>query len=229
MWPLRRQQQRRRRPRATPQPRPEIAWQMFVHVSVRSCTLVVRQASFAAISEKAMKLIYTGGCPRDFTGCPMGWTESAGACTPPADYAGPCTATAITDKEEFAWKCKASWPCASCARDYSACPEGWTMVDGLCTAPSDYSGVCSAAMDFSGFSTKKKAEIAAMCGYAFPCERKGASFLQKKKALSNKDLGAAIGSAIKVVNVFKSMPLCVFRYACFLCSPKICCMFCSYS
>lgn len=68
-----------------------------------------------------------------------------------------------------------------------------------CTAPSDYSGVCSAAMDFSGFSTKKKAEIAAMCGYAFPCERKGASFLQKKKALSNKDLGAAIGSAIKEV------------------------------
>lgn len=154
------------------------------------------QVAFAAVSEKALKLIYVGGCPRDFSGCPMGWSESAGVCTPPSDYAGPCAAGTISDKEEFAWKCRASWPCSSCTRDYGGCPAGWTMVDGLCTAPSDYLGDCSTAMDFSPFSEKKKAEIAAMCGYSFPCKAAGASFMQKKMR-SNKDLGADIGVAIK--------------------------------
>jgi hypothetical protein len=71
------------------------------------------------------------------------------------------------------------------------------MVDGLCTAPSDYFGDCSVAMDFSPFSARKKAELAAMCGYSFPCKSPGVSSFMQKKTRSNKDLGADIGGAIK--------------------------------
>lgn len=156
------------------------------------------EAAFAAVREKVLKLIYTGGCPRDFSGCPIGWSESAGSCAPPSDYSGPCAAGPIADKEQFAWKCRASWPCSSCTRDYSGCPTGWATVDGLCTAPSDYHGDCSATMDFSPFSAKRRAELAAMCAYSFPCKSSSVAFTQKK-ARSSRELGADIGRAIKEV------------------------------
>lgn len=155
------------------------------------------EAAYAAASEQAAKLLHAGGCPRDYSGsCPSGWSEAGGACEPAGNYNGPCAAGAVGNKEEFAVKCRASWPCAACTRDYSGCPAGWSEADGLCTAPASYKGACSTAMDFSGFGGKQKAELAAMCGYAFPCASEGASFMQKKTR-SNRDLGAAIGAAIK--------------------------------
>jgi CPW-WPC domain-containing protein len=132
--------------------------------------------AFAMVQARVLKSEYVGGCPRDMSGCPTSWADqSSGLCEPPGDYDGLCVATdvnglSIEQKEDFAWKCKASWPCSpSCKLDFETCPDKWDNLNGLCLAPSSYDGICSPAMMFSSFTSQQKAEWAAMCGARWPC------------------------------------------------------------
>ena len=132
--------------------------------------------AFAMAQARLLKSEYVGGCPRDMSGCPTLWADrSDGLCEPPQDYDGLCTAVdvaglSIEQKEDFAWKCKASWPCApSCKLDFATCPEAWDNLNGLCLAPSSYDGICSPAMMFTSFTLQQKAEWAAMCSARWPC------------------------------------------------------------
>lgn len=136
-----------------------------------------QMASYAQslVHAKLSKLLYAGGCPRDTSGCPSGWAERAGSCEPPADYDGFCAAVDVgtlqkVDKEAFAWKCRAAWPCVpACARDFSTCPDQWSSAGGLCVAPDAYDGMCSPAMNFDLFTDAGKAEWAAACDASWPC------------------------------------------------------------
>ena len=132
--------------------------------------------AFAMVQARVLKLAYVGGCPRDMSGCPTSWADQgSGVCDPPEDYDGLCTTIDVKglsqeQREDFAWKCKASWPCAlSCKLDFGTCPNEWNNVDGLCLAPSTYDGKCSPAMLFSSFTSQQKAEWAAMCSARWPC------------------------------------------------------------
>ena len=63
------------------------------------------------------KALHVGGCARDYSGCPVGYVDDGAACSPGSDYNGPCGAHALksfstSQKEDFAFKCGASWPCA---------------------------------------------------------------------------------------------------------------------
>lgn len=132
--------------------------------------------AFTMVQERVLKLEYVGGCPRDMSGCPTSWSDKGnGSCEPPAGYDGSCAATnveelSVEQKEDFAWKCKASWPCMpSCKLDFGTCPDAWENLDGLCLAPSTYDGTCSPAMMFSSLSSQQKANWAAMCNARWPC------------------------------------------------------------
>jgi len=136
----------------------------------------LEEAAYIAVRQRLVKLIHVGGCPRDMSGCPSEWVETPGhMCEPPPNYVGRCGTTDLSKysssaKEEFAWKCRASWPCAaSCERDFDGCPQDWDNFDGLCIAPLSYDGMCSPAMVFKTFSTTKKGEWAATCGSSWPC------------------------------------------------------------
>jgi len=133
-------------------------------------------AAFAMVQTRVLKAEYVGGCPRDMNGCPSLWADqSNGLCEPPDDYEGLCVAFnargfSVAEKEQFAWKCRASWPCVpSCKLDFETCPDSWENLNGLCLAPSSYDGVCSPAMMFSSFTRQQKAEWAAMCSARWPC------------------------------------------------------------
>lgn len=97
--------------------------------------------AFSMVQARVLKSEYVGGCPRDMSGCPTSWSDqSNGLCEPPEDYEGLCAATdvkglSIEQKEDFAWKCRASWPCApSCKLDFGTCPDTWENLNGLCLA-----------------------------------------------------------------------------------------------
>ena len=55
-----------------------------------------RSRAIAAAADEAARSsvaswLFAGGCPRDFSGCPVGWaTGSDGACSPPAGDEGSC-------------------------------------------------------------------------------------------------------------------------------------------
>ncbi|EPT25298.1 cpw-wpc domain-containing protein [Toxoplasma gondii ME49] len=128
--------------------------------------------------ERLKKYWYIGQCRRDYTTtCPVDWTETEdGLCLPPVEYGGPCRASNFKDssvlqKEDFAWKCQAAWPCRSApSRDFSsACPTNWANIGGhLCIAPDNYAGNCSPAVDFANFSTERKAIWAKTCDAEWP-------------------------------------------------------------
>ena len=131
-------------------------------------------AAYVLASAKVRKLRFVGGCPRAMRGCPVGWTARGDACAPPSDYEGWCgdvdvAQMSASDKEAFAWKCGASWPCEKCLADFDGCPEGWADNAGLCVAPPEYDGICSPVMDFSTFSATRRAEWSAMCTARWPC------------------------------------------------------------
>jgi len=135
----------------------------------------LEKAAYAAVHLRLLKLKYSGGCPRTFSGCPIEWSAtSEGMCTPPESYEGVCGAFSAelspSLKEDVAWKCQSSWPCAApCDKSYSGCPAQWTNVGSLCIAPGGYDGICSPAMDFSSFSTEQKAAWSAKCGAPWSC------------------------------------------------------------
>ena len=134
----------------------------------------IADIAYVLARAKARKLRFTGGCPRAMHGCPLGWTAQGDTCTPPSDYEGLCGEVAVSqmsasDKEHFAWKCGASWPCETCRTHFGGCPTGWVENAGLCVAPPEYDGICSPVMDFSVFSAPRLAEWSAMCSARWPC------------------------------------------------------------
>ena len=134
----------------------------------------VADVAFVLASAQVRKLRFVGGCPRAMRGCPIGWTAHGDACAPPSNYEGLCGDVGVaqmsaSDKEDFAWKCGASWPCEKCLTHFDGCPEGWVENAGLCVAPPEYDGICSPVMDFSTFSATRRAEWSAMCSARWPC------------------------------------------------------------
>merc|ERR1712113_90075 len=132
------------------------------------------QAAYGKVSERLLRSRFVGGCPRDFTGCPEDWEMVGNSCQPSATYGGSCQSLdpSITseEKEALAIECRLSWPCeATCARDFSGCPQGWQGSADSCVAPSSYQGICSTTTRFSGYSTRQKAEWAALCNTNWPC------------------------------------------------------------
>ena len=137
----------------------------------------LQKAAQGQVHLRMLHHLYVGGCPRDLSGCPTAWaTTPDHACEPPHGYGGLCVATVLTNysasqKEDFAWKCRASWPCAhACPKRFDGCPEAWTGVgDGVCAAPSEYAGMCSPVTDFSTFTLARKAEWSVLCDAPWPC------------------------------------------------------------
>ena len=136
------------------------------------------QAAYLKVSERILRSRFVGGCLRNFAGCPEDWDMVGNTCQPSAAHGGPCQSfdfssfsnTAAKEKEAFALECHLSWPCeASCARDVSGCPQGWQGSADSCVAPNTYEGVCSTTTRFSGYSTRQKAEWAALCDATWPC------------------------------------------------------------
>ena len=77
----------------------------------------LRKDAFITAHVAARKLLHVGGCARDYSGCPAGFTESAGGCAPGSTYGGFCGAfnpsgMSTAAKNDWAWKCGASWACA---------------------------------------------------------------------------------------------------------------------
>lgn len=138
----------------------------------------LEKSAYNAVHMRLRQQVFVAGCPRDFAGCPSTWIESeSNKCRPPRDYDGLCSDTdfsafSVSQKEDFAWKCRANWPCvATCKRNFAQCPEAWTSVgDGVCSAPSSYVGICSSVTDFSAFTEQRKAEWAALCDAEWPCK-----------------------------------------------------------
>jgi CPW-WPC domain-containing protein len=132
-----------------------------------------------------MAMHYFGGaCVRDYAAaCPLGWGEeksgeAAVACTPPAEYEGPCKAgpevlkksASPEVKTEVAVRCEAEWPCKVCPKRYDTCPQRWTLDEAKCKAPRDYDGDCETLIDFSSMSDFHKARWAARCRAVWPCD-----------------------------------------------------------
>mmetsp|Transcript_19261 Transcript_19261/g.48186 ORF Transcript_19261/g.48186 Transcript_19261/m.48186 type:complete len:213 (-) Transcript_19261:135-773(-) len=129
----------------------------------------LKKDAFVAVHLAVRKQLYAGGCAKLYEGCPVGFDEVAAGCAPSASYGGFCgvrnfSAMNNAAKDDWAWRCGATWPCVSTSASYaSACPSGWTSTAAGCEAPSSYGGICSPTTDFSGFSEEAKAKWAAMC------------------------------------------------------------------
>ena len=133
----------------------------------------LKNDAFVAAHMAVRRYVHVGMCPRAYEGCPVGWVSADGGCSPGSNYDGFCGArsfsgTGVAQKEDFAFRCGVSWPCADSTASYdSACPRGWKASESGCIAPSSYAGICSPATNFSGWSAESKARWAAMCGAPF--------------------------------------------------------------
>jgi len=81
-------------------------------------------AAHAYINARAatLKQTYSGGCARLFEVCPSGWTDAGSACV--NNGAGFCGSMSKSwssaKKEDFAWRCRASFPCVSGFLQYTS-------------------------------------------------------------------------------------------------------------
>lgn len=72
----------------------------------------------------------------------------------------------MCEKEEFAWKCVAEWPCAdeTPLAENLQCPVEWVPIENnICLAPPGYKGICSPIMNFSKLKSYEKAEFEQKC------------------------------------------------------------------
>ena len=63
--------------------------------------------------------------------------------------------------------------CAICpGKDYSeTCPSGWqATADGMCNAPTEYTGVCNTQQSFALLSGIEKEEVELICNVCWTCE-----------------------------------------------------------
>jgi CPW-WPC domain-containing protein len=77
----------------------------------------LRKDAFIAVHMRVRKMLHNGGCPRSFSGCPIDFAERDGGCHPGSTYDGFCSAQSFNgfstaQKEDWSFKCGASWPCA---------------------------------------------------------------------------------------------------------------------
>lgn len=130
----------------------------------------LRSDAYILTHLSARRALHVGGCARDYSSaCPTNFVEDGGVCVPGDGYSGPCGPQAVANKEDFAFKCGASWPCASFnSPTYSGCPSGWSAgADGSCLAGPGYTGICSPTTNFSGMSDAQKAQWSAFCSVSW--------------------------------------------------------------
>ena len=120
-------------------------------------------------------------CDRDYTQlCPDGFASVGGtSCIALASYEGPCAGEArsfqglpASAKARWSAQCATSWPCKSCARDFSGpCPEGWLAdtASATCRPFAGYVGPCSRAMSFAGYNAEMLQQFSSSCGAFWPC------------------------------------------------------------
>jgi CPW-WPC domain-containing protein len=76
----------------------------------------LKKDSFIAAHFALRKQVHVGMCSRSWSGCPAGWAGTD-VCAPGASYDGFCGARNLasmstSQKEDFAFRCGVSWPCA---------------------------------------------------------------------------------------------------------------------
>lgn len=76
----------------------------------------LRKDAYIATHFRVRKMLHTGGCPRDFSGCPVGFAAGGAGCEP-TSYQGFCGARdfssmSAAQKEDWSFKCGASFACA---------------------------------------------------------------------------------------------------------------------
>jgi len=120
-------------------------------------------------------------CPHGFRAADIPTPEYRRAlgpvCVAESDYDGPCEQrvrfTGILDKQLFAERCRASWPCKRhCEKSVlSMCPVGWAHIgDSICAAPANFKVPgCHLLATFAGWSAAMKTEFAETCGVEWPC------------------------------------------------------------
>ena len=130
--------------------------------------------AFIAAHLAVRKMVHTGGCPRTYTGCPVGWVRDNMFCAPGVSYTGICGAQnldsfSVAQKENFSYICGVSWACADASSSSfdSDCPASWGRTQTGCVAPASYTGICSPTTDMTGWSAEHKARWSAMCGAPF--------------------------------------------------------------
>ena len=120
-------------------------------------------------------------CDRDYAQlCPDGFASVGGtSCAALASYEGPCAGEArsfqglpASAKARWAMQCATSWPCKSCARDFSErCPEGWVAdaAGRTCNPVAGYTGPCSGPISFAGYNAEMLQQFSSSCGAFWPC------------------------------------------------------------
>lgn len=78
----------------------------------------LRKDAFIAVHLRVRKMLHNGGCPRNYSGCPVSFVKSGSGCAPGFSYNGFCGARdfgsmSISEKESWAFRCGASWGCAA--------------------------------------------------------------------------------------------------------------------
>ena len=124
---------------------------------------------------------------RDYTlHCPERWIDSGDGkfCLPEDGYkVDGCNkpqelgTMTVAEKREFSMTCDSKWPCYNtCVEDYSKpCPLGWVLgSDGLCTAPTTYSGECVPMYDFKQHGSYLRYKWSRICDVVWPCRQVGA-------------------------------------------------------
>ena len=144
-------------------------------LAATSRSRAIAAAADGAARSRVASWKYVGGCPREFSGCPVDWsTGPDGVCSPSPGDDGSCGVLVVASmstaqKEAVAVACRASWPCKACVVSLSGCPQGWVSEGQSCASPSGYAGACGPLVDFTAMSSDARARWAAMCNVVWPC------------------------------------------------------------
>ena len=55
----------------------------------------LRNDAYVLAHLQVRKALHVGGCPRNYSGCPVGFVDDGASCSPGSDYTGPCGANAV--------------------------------------------------------------------------------------------------------------------------------------
>ncbi|CAD7975007.1 unnamed protein product, partial [Amoebophrya sp. A120] len=131
--------------------------------------IALTKDSFIAVHIALRKQLFAGGCPMNFSGCPVGFDSAGAVCVPGSSYSGFCgernfSTMDLANKVDWAWRCGAAWPCSSKSTEFAApCPQEWSQTVAGCSAPPTYAGICSPTTDFTDMTDEDKARWAADC------------------------------------------------------------------
>ncbi|VEV58060.1 CPW-WPC family protein [Plasmodium vinckei vinckei] len=124
---------------------------------------------------------YNIPCPEDYTYIGSVHKNDDEICAPSPTYDGPCIGEELNiknmsdaRKENWSMKCKTSWPCRKCVRDYTSfCPEKWNKVEGTirsCKPSRDYMGPCKYQINFSGYNIEMLSDWSLKCEAWWVCD-----------------------------------------------------------